>query len=791
VPTVRYLGTARQKWRAFYFLFILSTYSHDFYFLSVIIVLTMDLSLRLSEKNESIKESIKAEVLKSAEFTSLLPSAGGFMGLIPPDRKASEALKSSCGWVYACVSAIADEIASIKIRLFQKKGEEVTEILEHPAIDIIQRCNEFTTKFDHFWLTTQYLELTGEAPWFITKDNRGQPIKLLLLRPDCIDIIPGTNGQIINGYEYMAGTRKINLAPDEVVFLRYPDPNKQFRGRSPLQAVARTVDLEEYAEEYNRKFFYNSARPDGVLSTEQKLGEEQLKKVETKLKQKYQGIGNAHKTLILEKGLKWESMSLSQKDMEFLGQANFARDKILGVFRVPRTVLGITEDVNRANAEATDYVFAKRTIKPKMERIVQQMNEFLLPLFTGTENMFYDFDNPVEKDVTANVALQSAALQNGWLTINEVRALDGYDPVDGGDELRIPAFRTPISEEGMLPPEFRGMNTDERMRNVRARTRASDGDKIRSLLEKKVAEEIKRMIGKKKNLQQKNIPRVVNPKAMEFQNKQLNIADEFEKKYTTSVTKVFRSQRDWVLARMPAKSAKGLDWQSFLLSSQLEKRRFAKELSALVTKIIIDQATEAFAFVGVEQAFDEKNPALVSYLKNRAFKFATPVTQLTNKLLGDQLKEGISAGEGIPKLRKRVEDVFGKMEVFRSERIARSETIRATNYSTLEAYKQSGVVEGQEWLATEDERTCEYCGPMDGKVLSLDDSWFKRGETLTGDRGGILKLDYEKIEHPPLHVNCRCTLIPVIAKSSSERVIKHKIDILDKKLDTLIQHNHE
>jgi HK97 family phage portal protein len=756
----------------------------------------MDLSLRLSEKNETIKDSIKAEVLKSTEFTSLLPSAGGFMGLIPPDRKASEALKSSCGWVYACVGAIADEIASIKIRLFQRKGEDVSEILDHPALDIVQRCNEFTTKFDHFWLTAQYLELTGEAPWFVTKDNRGQPIKLLLLRPDCIDIIPGTNGQIINGYTYMAGTQKVPLAPDEVVFLRYPDPNKQFRGRSPLQAVARTVDLEEYAEEYNRKFFYNSARPDGVLSTEQKLGDEQLKKVETKLKQKYQGIGNAHKTLILEKGLKWESMSLSQKDMEFLGQANFARDKILGVFRVPRTVLGITEDVNRANAEATDYVFAKRTIKPKMERIVQQMNEFLLPFFTGTENMFYDFDNPVEDDNTANIALQTAALQNGWLTINEVRALDGYDPIDGGDELRVPVSTSPIGTDNTLPPELRGMkglNFSERVRTSMARSRATDKtNKIRNILEKKVAEEIKRLLGKKKSkVINKDIPRVVNPKAMEFQSKQLNLADEFEKKYTALMTKIFRDQRDFVLAIMPTKSAKAIDWAKFLLSSQMEKRRYAKELSALVTKIIIDQAAEAFAFVGVDDSFNEKNPALISYLDKRAFKFATPVTQLTNKLLGNQFKEGISAGESIPQLRKRVEDVFGKMEVYRSERIARSETLRATNYSTLEAYKQSGVVEGQEWLATEDERLCEYCGPMDGKVLPLDNSWFKRGETLVGTQGGSLKLDYEKIQHPPLHVNCRCTLIPVVAKSSSERVIKRKVELLDKKLDTIIQHNHE
>lgn len=735
----------------------------------------MDLSSRLQKSAEEIKGRIHADGEKEATIGQLVTAPGFLSGTIPPTRKESELLGASVGWVYACAGVIADELANIRVRLYKNVGDgDVKEIEDHPALDIIHRANEFTTKFDHFWMTAQYLELTGEAPWFISFDAKKQPNKLLLLRPDAITVKRGTGEDLIGGYEYMVGGVKVQLDPKELVFLRYPDPERMFRGRGPLQAAARTVDLEEYSEEYNRRFFFNSGRPDGVLSTEQKLGRDQMTTLEKKLAQKYRGIENSHKTLILEKGLKWEPMALSQKDMEFLGQANFARDKILGIFRVPRTVLGITDDVNRANAEATDYVFVRRTIKPKMERIIQQLNEFLLPLFSGTEQMFYDFDDPVPEDKVQKLELQKAGLQYGWLTINEARAIDGYGPLEGGDELRVPISSVPLGEEG-IPPELRSVVNRERLISLKARTRKADKEKkFRSHLETALAGEIGRMMSKNKKHVKKDVQEPQNTfehdeRAVGFQEKQLSIADEFESQFKNSVSDVFKAQMDYVLSLMPTKGVKQspseINWKQYLLLPEKEKERFKKELSSLISKLIIAQSTEAFAFIGLDQTFDANNPALNAYLEKRAFRFSRPVTLLTNRALARQFKAGISAGEGIPELRKRVESVFGKMERYRSERIARSETIRATNYTSVESWKQSGVVDAEQWITASDERVCEWCGPMNGKIIPLGDSWFNRGDSVQGTAGGALKLDYEKIEHPPLHTNCRCTLVPVVAKA--------------------------
>jgi phage portal protein BeeE len=110
-----------------------------------------------------------------------LASAGiASTGNIAPTKKTSEYLKASVGWVHACVNAIADEIGQIQIKLYKAGKKEATEILEHPALDLLYKCNSFTTKFDFFSTVAQYLELTGEAPFYVSFVN-GKPDSMIVV----------------------------------------------------------------------------------------------------------------------------------------------------------------------------------------------------------------------------------------------------------------------------------------------------------------------------------------------------------------------------------------------------------------------------------------------------------------------------------------------------------------------------------------------------------------------------------------------------------------------------------
>lgn len=732
--------------------------------------------------NRAIEKIESGDIEEKASYGDLTTDLGSalYSQTVIPKTKTSEYLRSAIGWVYGCVNVIADEVASINLRMLRFKNNETTEVDDHPAMDVIYRANNAMTRFDLIQLTFQYLELAGEAPWFISFKN-GKPDQIFLLRPDRLTVLPGKDGELIGGYKYRvqtdSGYHELELEPFEVVPIRYCDPDNPVRGKGPLQAAARTFDLDNYAEKWNSQFFANSASPAAAFQTDKTLGKEIRQRLETKIKEKYQGIKNAHKTLILEGGLKYQQLSLSQKDMDFVSQQHFSRDKMLAIFRVPPTALGLTADVTRANAEATDYVFAKRTISPKMRRFVEQLNEFFLPLFgVDTNEIYFDFDDPVPQNVDQNIAKAASGVQNGFMTINEAREVMGLDPIEDGDILRDPSSMQPVLNFNQQPIKAKKKKNKPKpyykhMDNARNRSKRKaklQRKAIEKVVQNSLVPIIENMLLKKaKSSSSPKIISAVSKSVLasgtweevkaakyEFQAKQLNLADEYEKSFIAKLNSVFRAQEAIIL--------RGLDnGEKMKLNVDVERERYEDALRAPFISLMRKQAGLAFQFLGIQKTFTKADQTflqtLLSYYGDRTFVFSGQVTQETNDKLSNAFREAAEAQESIPQIKSRIRDLFDNMESYRSERIARSETIRASNYATEQAYIESDVVEVKEWLTIKDERTDDACMAMDGKTVALGDNFFDKGDKFMG-----LDLNYENVGFPPLHVNCRCTLIPVL-----------------------------
>ena len=133
-------------------------------------------------------------------------------------------------------------------------------------------------------------------------------------------------------------------------------------------------------------------------------------------------------------------------------------------------------------------------------------------------------------------------------------------------------------------------------------------------------------------------------------------------------------------------------------------------------------------------------------------------TTTTLDILTGQLNEGLKAGDSLQQLTKRVQQVYGLTEQYRAQRVARTETFAVANTASRDAYKQSGVVKSVEWYTAEDELVCEYCAPLDGTTVSIEDSFYDKGDTVEGSDGGTMDITYAGIPNPPLHANCRCEI---------------------------------
>lgn len=125
--------------------------------------------------------------------------------------------------------------------------------------------------------------------------------------------------------------------------------------------------------------------------------------------------------------------------------------------------------------------------------------------------------------------------------------------------------------------------------------------------------------------------------------------------------------------------------------------------------------------------------------------------------------DGLETGESIADLTKRVQNYFEKdgpgdrAVKWRAERIARTEASRSLNQGQVTAWKEAGVTRMQ-WLVAPS--PCQFCFAVSQKMQSIDVPFFNQGDSLTGRDGGVMKFDYDAVTSPPLHPNCRCTLLP-------------------------------
>jgi len=237
-----------------------------------------------------------------------------------------------------------------------------------------------------------------------------------------------------------------------------------------------------------------------------------------------------------------------------------------------------------------------------------------------------------------------------------------------------------------------------------------------------------------------------------------------------------------VLAKLPEVTGKGITKAPtdplFDMDSEVVR------LAALFAPLLRDQVNEAgqAAILTVSaDSFDPTDPQVVAFIAGRTEKVSKSINEETDKQLRSELADGLNKGESIQELQARIERVYGAAAGYRAERIARTETIRAETFSSIEGWRQSEQVEGKEWYTAVDERVCSYCKPMDGKTIGLTKSFFKKGSSFTTpqldgngnpviDEDGndvmtTIKFDYESIDGPPLHANCRCTLLPILKEN--------------------------
>lgn len=722
-----------------------------------------------------------------------LTSASIFGLPIMPSKKMYDYLLEYRSWVFGCVNARARETAQVKIHLFKilnRKTGEVEEVLEHDALSLLETVNPWQTKRDLLFNTQAYKDLSGEAYWWIARAKNGTPMQIWMFRPDFIHPIPSADNFLV-GYEYrLPGKDPIRFEPNEIVPFKTFNPVNPHRGASIIGAAAETIDTDNEAEKYNLNFFKNGALPSIVLSTEQKLTQDIVNRLRAQWEREYGGTEKAHRMAILEGGLSLTAFSLSQRDMDFLLGQKYNRDKIFALFQTPKTVLGMTEDVNLANAEATDLIFSKRVVKPNIESIVDVLNEFYLPLFPGSENMFFDFEDPVPENVEKKLLRYKELFNIGAITPNEVRSAEGLDEVEGLDNFYLPLNYLPVTSESRDPEvadepiKFTGSQRTTRKylrpEKMIIKVRREITGKVLSAVADVTRGKMSSILKSEANdLAEQDMPKSTwsVEKQEAFWKRMVRLSEQFEKRYQDELVKYFGRQKEAVLARFNdvTKAFDPKDINKVLFEVGVENKLAINVLLPIIKALMEEHGNDVLEELGITDiAFNTTDEAVRFFTTDRGLRGIKALNRVTKSKLRKQLQQGIQLGESIAQIERRIRNVYEEATRVRSIRIARTEVLKATNQATLEAYKQSGVVTGKEWFTALDEKVCQWCAPMQGRVKALDNDYFIQGESFVGKEGGKINFEIDDVSAPPLHPMCRCTLIPITISARTGKPIARK-----------------
>lgn len=729
------------------------------------------------------KQPDMTEVVKEVQ-KSIAPSGvlGGFFeftggGLSNEKTISSKLLKANTGWVYRNNDVIAKEVGAIELELYTIKvvnGDfEYNRIYDHPLLDAIDKFNTNTTRQDGFYTTQSHKKLTGDAFWLL--DWQGSELtNIYLLEPDKVELDLGTpndkTDSFVKGYKYKdtVDGQEIDAYyyPDQIIHFRTPNPSNPFRGYGAVEAAADTIDTDNLAQETMKKFYLNGAIVNFILTTEGRITQDQLKRLRAELKANYSGTANAYKTMILGGGFKPETIQLSNREQEFLKQLEWYRDKIMVLFGNTKASLGIVDDVNRATHESAMVSWRKNSIKPEMQALVNTLNEFLVPRYGN--NLVLTFKDPVGEDRTALLEEATVLIQQDIADVNEVRELLGLDarPNEVNDSLRAEKEPVPESLENI------DLKTILRSRGHYQRLQQYNIIKAEA---KKIAERIVKS-RKKKNEPNKEVREHAlfsNAKVWEYWAKQIRITETVEANFKNKVSQFIDKVRDEALANLPEEVPKTyrkkqlFNKDELLVTAELD-------FTPLLTSVAIKSGQEALDLIDSDNPYI---PDVENLIKGNIRRFTGSMLSTEQDKMAKIISQGIKNGLSIPQIRASMLEAFDQLNKVQADRVTRTEVLRISNQSAVDAWAQSGVVEGKQWLTAEDDRVDGDCKELNGRIISLSDTYLDKGASI-----GDFTNNYADVDEPPLHPNCRCVVLPVLL---NEKSVQHKEKLSQKRIKEL------
>jgi len=334
--------------------------------------------------------------------------------------------------VWAAVRILSESVAQLPINLIQREENgDKTKRTDHFLYNIIHnKPNEYMTNYTFIQKIMYDLCVGGNSYVKIERNGSGRPVALYPINLQDIEF------RVYDEKYYYYNTETgESLEYEEILHFKIMSQDGMI-GQSPIDTCANSISWGLALEQYGNAYFQNGAKVSGVLQTDRALSTEAIDRLRNSFDQNYSKIGDANKTLILEEGLKFNTISLSNEASQFLASRQFSIEEIARIFNIPPHLLRDLSKSSFNNIQEQSREFVQYSLMPYLSMIEQEMTT---KLFKKAEQgkLFIEFNtnallrgNPKER-----AEYYRTMLNIGAMTINEVRQKENMNVVPEGDNL--------------------------------------------------------------------------------------------------------------------------------------------------------------------------------------------------------------------------------------------------------------------------------------------------------------------------------------------------------------------
>ena len=369
----------------------------------------------------------------------LLTAVGG--GASASGVRVTEDSALSSMAVLACVNMIADTLAVLPFGVFAREDQGRTRERDHP-VDVLlsSEPNGYQTAFEFKRLLVTQLCLRGNAFAWAERDRSGRVLAFRPVHPDLVTVKRAKDGTPVYDFELWPGDGRQACTRDDMVHMKWMSTNG-YTGKSPIRVGAEAIGVTLATQEHGARYFQNGSKASGVLMADGNLDPERARKVKDDWQKNMSGVKNAGAVAVLPTGVKFQQLTITNEDAQYLAARMFQNKDIGRLYKLPPFLIFETEGSTSwgTGLEQQMLAFLMLCLQPYITCIEQQFDRFVRR--PGSNRELYTRMNAkalLRMDSAAAAAFMKALWEMGALTANEARELDERNKYEGGDDFFVP-----------------------------------------------------------------------------------------------------------------------------------------------------------------------------------------------------------------------------------------------------------------------------------------------------------------------------------------------------------------